>query len=70
MFQYMIDYICSHENIDFDAELVDKLEVFTMKINAINNFKGIIFSKSFVFISQNFYYFESRNQIDWKSQRT
>ena len=64
MFQYMIDYICNHESIDPDAEFVDELRTFTMKINAINDFKNIIFSKSFVFISQNFYYFESKNQMN------
>ena len=57
MFQYMIDYICSHENIDSDVEnLVDEMKTFTVKINAINDFKNIIFSKSFVFINQNFFY--------------
>ena len=66
MFQYMIDYICSHENIDFNAELVNELKAFTVKINVINDFKDITLSKSksFVFISQNFYYFELRNQMN------
>ena len=69
MFQYMIDYICSHEGINSDAEFVDELKAFTMKINVINDFKNIIFSKSFVFIRQNFYYFESKNQMNWKNQK-
>ena len=62
----MIDYICSHEGINSDVELIDELETFIVKINATNDFKNIIFSKSksFVFISQNFYYFESRNQMN------
>ena len=62
----MIDYICSHENIDSDAEFVDELKTFIMKINATNDFKNIIFLKlkSFVFINQNFYYFESKNQMN------
>ena len=40
----MIDYICSHEGIDPDVEnLVDKLEAFTVEIDAINfsDFKNI-----------------------------
>ena len=62
--QYIIEYVIDHENIDSDAELIEKMKAFIMKINAINDFKNIIFSKSFVFISQNFYYFESRNQMN------
>ena len=67
--QYIIEYVIDHEGIDSDAELIDEMKTFIMKINAINDFKNIIFSKSFVFISQNFYYFESRNQMNWKRIR-
>ena len=57
MFQYMIDYICSHESIDSDVEdFIDKMKTFTVEINATNDFKNIIFSKLFVFINQNFFY--------------
>ena len=59
MFQYMIDYICSHESIDSDVEnFVDELETFTIEIDAINfsDFKNIIFSKSFVVVNKNFFY--------------
>ena len=57
MSQYIIDYICSHENINFDVEnLVDELRAFIMKINAINDFKNITLSKLFAFINQNFFY--------------
>ena len=59
MFQYMIDYICSHEDIDSDVEnFVDELKTFTVEIDAINfsDFKGIIFSKSFVVVNKNFFY--------------
>ena len=55
----MIDYICNHENIDFDVEnFVDELKTFTIEIDAINfsDFKNIIFSKSFVVVSKNFFY--------------
>ena len=46
MFQYMIDYICSYKGIDSDVKnFVDKLKTFSIKINAINNFKNIIFFK-------------------------
>ena len=69
IFQYIIKYVIDHEDIDPDAELIDEMKTFTMKINAINDFKDIIFSKSFVFIDQNFYYFEPRNQMDWENQK-
>ena len=61
----MIEYITDYEGIDSDAELIDELKAFTMKINATNDFKDIIFSKLFV-INQNFYYFEPNNQMDWE----
>ena len=43
----MIDYICIHENINPDAELVDKIKTFTVEIDATNyqNLKDIVFSK-------------------------
>ena len=59
MFQYMIDYICSHENIDSDVEnFVDELKTLTIEIDVTNfsNFKDIIFSKSFVVVNKNFFY--------------
>ena len=59
----------SISHIDSDAELIDEMKTFIMKINAINDFKNIIFSKLFVFISQNFYYFKPKNQINWKNQK-
>ena len=31
----MIDYICSYEDIDFDAELVDEIKTFIMKIDGL-----------------------------------
>ena len=68
--QYIIEYVIDHEDIDSDAKLIDEMKIFIIKINAINDFKDIIFSKSFVFISQNFYYFESKNQMNWKNQKT
>ena len=72
IFQYIVEYVIDHEDIDSDAELIDEMKTFIMKINAINDFKNIILSKSksFVFISQNFYYFEPRNQMNWKNQKT
>ena len=72
IFQYIIEYVINHEDIDSDAELIDEMKTFIMKINAINDFKNITFSKSksFVFISQNFYYFEPKNQMNWKNQKT
>ena len=56
MFQYMIDYICSHENIDPNAKnLVDKIRAFTVEIDATNyqDFEGIAFSKLIAVINQN-----------------
>ena len=47
MFQYMIDYICSHESIDFDAELVDEMKTFIMKIDV---------SKAQIVINQQLFY--------------
>ena len=54
----MIFYTCSHESIDSDAELVDKLKTFTVEINATNfsNFKNIFFFKLFVVVNKNFFY--------------
>ena len=56
MSQYMIDYICSHEDIDSDAEdLVDKMRAFAVEIDVTNyqNFEVIVFSKLAVAIKQN-----------------
>ena len=51
----MINYICIYEDIDSDAELVDKIESFTVEINVTNyqNFKDIAFPKLIVVINQN-----------------
>ena len=55
MFQYIIDYICIHKDIDPDAELVDKIKAFTIEIDVTNyqNLKKIVFSKLVIAINQN-----------------
>ena len=56
MFQYMIDYICSHEGIDLDAELIDEKSAFTMKIDVL---------KTQIVINQQLFY-----ETNWRNAWT